>query len=259
MNIINIKYAMKKYIKTAVLTIFAVIVLGGIYAVYAEFNGSILKKAVLTYKAEEYVSKHYGEDYSVEYAVFNFKFDDYYCRVRSDKSIDTEFDVFEDSDGIVTDDHEFRVNGRDNTYRRLESEIGIIAGNEFLTAYPYKCILCICKFKDEDVQDLSKLELDMKPDMHEPPFPMELTLWAECEEPSWEELAKALYEAVNTVERLGWNIAYYSIKLYYPVDEDNEKPASAMTKFNSEDIMPDMIKGYDCAGLAGYLESQASQ
>lgn len=248
---------MKK--KTAIILCTAVILLfAAVYTFYASFNGSLIKKTIMTGKAKSYVAQTYpGQDLNVSFSVYDFKCSAYFCRVQSPVSEDTAFDVYETRDGNMADDYDLSVTNKENTISRLSRQLDIAVEQVFLPAYPHRTRLAMCDFYSETEFDRSKFELDMPLDLTRLPHPAELTIWVETShvEPTWEEAAELLREAVRITEELNMDIRYFSISVEYPYREDDDeiKPIEYSSIVGADAVPKETILG---DGLEELLDSE---
>lgn len=251
---------MKKKIKTILISAAFLLAIGALYCtLILPLKGSIIHKAVLTGRVRNYVSQTYGEGFSVDHAGYNFKTNDYICHVKSDTSLDTRFSVYESKDGKLSDSYEFDVLQKENTIWRLNREMDELVVRDFLPIYPGNCVNYMCFFEKKSLDGATskvreRFVTDMPLDMHQPPLPLELTLWVECDEPSWETLAESLRDAKIAADSLEWEISLYSVTLYSPFSNSDKKPGDALTDFSAYCVPSEMI-GDDM--LADYLKANA--
>ncbi len=130
---------LKKILKIALSVILAVAIV--IILLFAEaFWGNPLSKYLATKTVNEYLSQTYGDtDFYVESVNYNFKFGNYYARVKSPSSIDTHFNISTDKWGnFQSDTYESRVLGRFNTAQRIDEEYLNLANTVFESPdFPY--------------------------------------------------------------------------------------------------------------------------
>lgn len=247
---------MKKSV--VIFSVIIAVLLIGVYAVYASFNGSLIHKAILTDTARDYIAENYpSQELEVDYAVYDFKLGGYHCDVQSPTSVDTAFDVYETSDGKLEDDYEIAVVNKENTIRRISIELDRAVDEIFPPAFPHRTRLVMCDYCYKDEIDRSKFELDMKLDLACLPQPAELTVWVETSgaEPTWEEAARLLREMAHTTDDLGLDISYYSISVEYPYDEtDGERKPSDYGSIVGASEVPKEIVESD--GLEAFLAAE---
>ncbi len=129
----------KKILKIAFSIILAVAIC--ILLLFAEaFFGNPISKHLATKSANEYLTQTYGDtDFYVESVNYNFKFANYYARVKSPSSADTQFNLTVDKFGnLQSDTYESRVLGRFNTAQRIDDEYRNLANTVFESpTFPY--------------------------------------------------------------------------------------------------------------------------
>lgn len=251
---------MKKKKVIIIVCIVLVLLLVPVYLVYASFNGSIMKKYMVTKEAKTYVSKHFREeDFVVSKARYDFKLCGYFCNVQSKTSEDTRFSVYKWSNREMDDDYDLCVNKKENTIRRLAQELDEWSEKTLKKAYPYKTDLVMCDFYYGEEFDRDKFSLDMEFDMSDLPHPISVNIWTETKgkAPTWEELGERLQELVKITDKLGVYPEYFSMwikyKEWYMEGEDKEKPYSTVQAF---DVPREVIEGED---LDEYLEKEKNR
>jgi len=116
-----------------IISVILLVILGFGFWLYLSFNGSLLKRLVMTKNAEQYVQMFYPEeDLEVDFAVYDFKMCAYYCKVHAPSGGDLYFHVYRNSDGELTDDFGTRVLQKENTILRLGTEL-----DEYTDAFPF--------------------------------------------------------------------------------------------------------------------------
>lgn len=248
---------MKK--KTIFITVAIILVLfAGLYYIFTSFNGSLIHKARVRDKVRDYLNEYYPKQgLDVAPTIYDFKNNQYFCHVQSIISEDTAFDVFEMKGGELRDDYQFSVVEKENTIRRLSMLLDQMVEEKIKVAYPYKTRLILCDFYYGIEFDRSKFKLDMSLELDNLPHPAALTLWVESTntEPTWEEAADYLREAVRVTEAENLDISYFSISVEYPYngEEGDYKPADYNSIVGINDVPKDVITG---EGLEELLEEE---
>lgn len=209
------------------------------YTLIYPLYGSVIRKAIVTSQVRRYVSAAYGEDYSVQPAVYNAKTNTYLCQVASQISKDTFFTVYAEKEGTLIDSYEQDVLQKGNTFSRLSQEMDRCILQEFLPRYPHRCVQFSCEFAQslsgcDDTSLRDRLSLDMPLEMENPPLPIALALEVECDDPSWETLWEAVRDAKETAEDLDWQIAEYSLTLH--ITATDQKPIDTATEYSVSHI-----------------------
>jgi len=190
---------------------------------YLLFQGSLLKKLVMTKNAGQYVAMFYpDEDLEVDFATYDFKTGMYSCRVHAPSGGDLYFDVYRNSKGEMTDDFGIRVLQKENTILRLG-----IALNDYLDAFlaknfPHRTSLVLCDASTEITDRIrDRLRISMPFSAADYPIPSEMTVWVETagEEPTWEELAERLRELRAVTKEEFPFVTSYSMSIQEPYVE----------------------------------------
>lgn len=73
--------------------------------------GNPISKIICKNSAKKYLELNYaGENFEIESITYDFKFSDYWCRVKSKTSPDKQFTILLTPSGdIKSDDYEFRI------------------------------------------------------------------------------------------------------------------------------------------------------
>lgn len=114
---------MKKKVWKILALVAAVALILGVCAVANALNGNPISKMLARKSAEKYLSEsHPGTDYYVERVDYNFKDGNYFARIRSVSSMDTQFTLYIDMLGKAQYDTYDDVLSGEITARRLEQE-----------------------------------------------------------------------------------------------------------------------------------------
>ncbi len=129
----------KKILKITISVILAVAIV--VILLFAEaFFGNPLSKYFAEKTANEYFAETYSDtDFYIESVNYNFKFGNYYARVKSPSSIDTHFNISIDKWGnFQSDTYESRVLHKFNTAQRIDEEYRSLANTVFESpTFPY--------------------------------------------------------------------------------------------------------------------------
>ncbi len=253
---------MKRKTKIVLSSAVTLLVLVALYcALILPLNGSMIYKAIFTDRVRSYVTETYGEGFTVDHAGYDFKINGYLCHVKSNTSEDTHWTIYEGKDGELSDHYDFEVMQKENTIWRLTREMDIRMVQDFLPIYPRNCVNYMCFFEKEPLdrgtpEVRERFELDMPLDMKNLPLPLEMTLWVECDAPSWEALAESFRDAKEATDSLGWQVSFYSVSLYTPLMGEDGKPTSTATDYCAYQVPCEMIEDDT---LADYLKSSVNQ
>lgn len=232
---------MKKKIIWAFVIAVSVVILGGAYAIFASFNGSLIARAITTKKAKDYVAEKFpGEPYEVSFALYDFKWGGYFAQVQSTESEDTHFIVTDRGDEMW-DDFERSVDGRQNTVYRLYRELDERLEAVLKEKFPHNVSLSyVDSLPDTEEADYKKLELDMELNPSTFPIKSGLVVWTETtgNEPTWDELAERYRELYGVVKEEFPFITKISLSIQYPyeIGKDGElqdsRPGSFVCAFD---------------------------
>lgn len=181
--------------------------------------GNPISALIATRNITAYVKETYpGANFSVENAHYNFKTGGYSCFVTSPISEDTAFSI-DYGGGKIWDRYESEVGNRFSTYRRLDGELDGLVEKIVQEQFPHKVNLVIGTL--EAGEDMSNdLTLDMPFDRYHLPLPVEVTLWVDTEDISYDQAARLLLELDGIFQREKLAVARYSIRLSDVVEYD---------------------------------------
>lgn len=189
---------MRKKTVFIILAVILAIVLGFGVWMYLAFNGSLIRKLVMTKQAEQYVAQVYaGEDLVVDFATYDFKMGGYSCNVHSPSGGDLYFSVYQNSDGNLTDDFALRVLAKENTIFRLTGNLDDFTEEFLAKNFPHRTTLVMCDVDGEITDAMrNKLRINMPFSIDGFPLPCEMGVWTETagDAPTWEEAAERLKE-----------------------------------------------------------------
>lgn len=228
------------------------------YCVFTSLNGSLSRESAFTSKVREYVERKYPDEaLEVSLAEYDNKGTGYFCRVASPISEDTHFMVWE-RNGVMEDDYDYCVVGRENTFHRLNLELEKCM-DEILPDYPHRTWVTHIDCKSGvTVEEIAALDLDMRFDLYDFPFDCSLTVCSETEReaPTPEELAGRLRELDSFIgDRLPC-VKYYSYYLQsrYTEQEDGFVPSDSGMDIYVYEIPKTVVEGDQLENeLTGYL------
>lgn len=200
-----------------IISVILLVILGFGFWLYLSFNGSILKRLVMTKNAEQYVQMFYpDEDLEVDFAVYDFKMCAYYSKVHAPSGGDLYFHVYRNSDGELTDDFGIRVLQKENTILRLGTELDEYTKKFLAESFPHRISLAMCSVTEELTESVRNgLTVNMPFDSSDYPLPTEMTVWVETagEKPSWEEMAERLRELRAVTKEAFPFVTRYSVSI----------------------------------------------
>ena len=221
--------------------------------VYAAFHGDPISALLATRDIRAYAALTYsGMPLAVQSARYNFKFGSYMALADLPGSEDTHFAITWEHGEIVYDSYETDVLGGFNTFARvtraMEEEMERLASTE----YPHRIELLIVSM-GENKEDFSMLELDMAPNLYDPPMPLSLTIWLE-EEPgyTYRTAADRLIELKALTDKRGIPVEMFSLSIR-ELSAEGEKP-NYESMLYAYDISSEMIKDEDA--LAERIEQK---
>ena len=201
----------------------ALFLIGILFFFYNAFNGNPISAAIVTARVNSYVKETYpGNDFSIKWASYDFKTNDYRCRIQSASSPDTSFFISGGISGKLYDSYETAVLEKGTTYARLDNALNEEACALLKQQFPYRCQIFYCYFSEKETGTRDKLILDMPFELHNLPYPAALTVYVEAGQktPTWEELAQKLLLLKKAADENQIHIAYYSICLEAAYEED---------------------------------------
>jgi hypothetical protein len=223
------------------------IFLGLILSVVNGFYGNPLSATIATNRIRAYVNDQYPDmDLEVSKAKYNFKFSEYYSRVESKTSQDTNFSVGW-SKGRIDDDYEYEVKNHFTTYRRLQEELDHTVQEILEREFPYETSIEFMDFSKES--DFSLLQLDMSIDMSNPPLPTTLTVYILSKDINYDILVERMRELADIMDKNEIHVDYYSIVLEQPLKEGEEKPAPDGERLYLYDFPADNMQQQNLIGL----------
>ena len=237
-----------------ILSIFLGVLLIFGYFIFSSFNGSLIYKLVFNNKVEKYIEANYkNNDFTIGRVKYDFKFGEYYCEIQSKSSKDTTFLVKSRFNGELYDTYDSQVNKRTNTYFRLCDELNEITP-KVIKKLSFKSDIAICDFAESE--NTSKLKLDMKLDLSNPPFPCVFTLYAQTkkDEPTFDEYIECIRELNSLLK--DYNFEYLSVTLEYPKNEGDENLQGYLESKYSVTNIPTKI--IESEKLEKYIKSKVN-
>lgn len=213
-------------------------IIGGLLVIANGLVGNPISKMIVNKKAKEYVNKNYNDlDLRLEDAVYNFKDGRYFVRARSDKSIDTHFEInFTGTGKVHYDNYKDNVLSKWNTWQRINSEYRKLV-DIVVDDFPDTIDIAYGQLLDKN-NNFSHLELDKKYDIKEIGRNQgHLVLYFETQYQDKETMIDGLKYAKEIFD--DYNLPFYSvdITLQKPKDEKQNYEEGLMVKdFLYDDI-----------------------
>lgn len=128
---------MKKNFKVLITVVVIIIDLGTL-TIINMFTGNPISNYIVTNNAKEYIKNNYSNyDYYIKSVNYNFKYGQYQVFIESPTSKDSSFDLYYNHIGKKeSDNYNFRVTMRSNTFLRLTEEYGKLT-KEVLEKLPF--------------------------------------------------------------------------------------------------------------------------
>lgn len=217
----------------------AFILIGSILFFAIAFVGNPISKMLANRGGQKLVEEKYDNlDLNIEKAFYNFKDGNYIVRLRSNKSIDTHFELsFTPSGKLHYDNYQDAVASKWNTRMRLEDQYRKLTGQVFEDDFPYKTSIDYGEILAKD-EDFSYLELDKIYDIKEiGKEEGHLNLYIETKDQDRDTMVKVLLETKKIFDRK--DVPFYSVDLTLekPKRENENYEEGLMIKdFLYEDI-----------------------
>lgn len=157
------------------------------------FIGNPISKSVNAKAINKYVEQNYPSmGLEIGETKYDFKFNEYTAKVRSNTSIDTKFTVSSIHGKVKSDDYKDAVLGKYNTITRFMDEYAILAKTILSkeAGLPVDRVL-VSYDKEKDIRDSSLLEVDMPFDRKLDLDP-EVIIYLKSQDTSLETAAKTL-------------------------------------------------------------------
>ncbi|MBQ9987661.1 MAG: hypothetical protein IJP28_04710 [Erysipelotrichales bacterium] len=231
---------MKRYIKMAALGIALVLICGlGWFA--NALLGNPVSKMLATNTAKEHLVEVYPDtDYYIERVNYNFKDGNYYARIKSPSSIDTEFTLYITMLGeLKLDTYEDVVNGS-NTARRLDTEYRNVVETIFTnSSFPYTLhidygtleIIPSEYINEENSHDVPKYSIPQEELVIDKIYNIQelgaraghLVIYVDNEVVSFEEAARIMVDIKRIFDEAGVSFKAMDFNLWYPKREDGSR------------------------------------
>jgi len=229
------------------------------YWFFASFNGSLIRKIVMTAQAKEYVAANFPDkELAVDFADYDFKMNGYYCDVHTNPDSDYHFIVYKNGDGKLTDDFEHRVLNKENTILRLSLALDDYTDDFLSVNFPHRTSLTLCDADWEALeQQRDAISLDMPFALETFPFSCTMTVWVETakDTPDWAELAERLRELYEITKDAYPFVTHYSLSIQAPfIETDGEwGPEDYSSEVSVYDVPREVIAGNE---LETWLEAE---
>lgn len=196
----------------------AFLFIGLILFVTHSFVGNPISKALSTQAAKKHLEENYPDlALKPNKAAYSFKDGQYFVFVRSTESMDTHFSIYCNAYGkVLSDDYRQKVTGGWNTYIRLHQQCQKVLTPIIEDNLPYQFDMILAGLDDKAVagkSEMSNLSLDMPLDLHQPPFPITLSVTLYIDVLSWKNIAKIALELDALMQDKDIEVSQYSISL----------------------------------------------
>ena len=259
-DIIKMKGArkMKKFVLITLVTLALLCV--GFAVLYALcFFGNPISKFIATKAVKSYLSENYSDtDYVLEGVYYDFKNGDYFARVTSPKSPDSEFTVTAKPNGKrVYDDYAYRVEGRRNTADRIYATYNAAADKLTESSdFPYYVHILYAEmiYKDQTYEDgfvIPEGAIEMRDLVLDGEYGIDyvgemsassgkIVIYVHDENVSVEKMAEILLALRDAVELQGIGFYYVDAVLEYPREDGSvaREGRVEVRDFKCSDIYP---------------------
>jgi len=194
--------------------------------------GNPVSNALAKKAAQQYIGTNYSDlNLKIQKSNYNFKFGSYFVFVQSSTSEDTAFSIYVDSYGnVIRDDYEYEVANNFTTFRRLDEELREIANEMIGGKLDYDFDHISLPFVKEG--DLTKLERDMKLDIHNPPLLLMVNVTLFSNDVSYSKIAEVAKALETTLHEQNIPINEYSIRIL-PLSDKPQNKNQAVSWVNS--------------------------
>lgn len=222
--------------KKLIITVTGAILLVFVISAINSFKGNPISKVLAKKAAGKYIEEQYSDlDLEIKKVYYNFKFKHYGVVVQSKTSEDTCFTIYTDGIGNIDhDDYENTVVNNYNTWIRLNQELDERA-NELISSeldYTFGTVSIQFFENSKNGQDLLKLQKDMKLNIKNPPFPLELYVVVFTEEVSYSKIAEIAKATEKVLKDHSISIESYSVRLI-PMSDKPKNENEAVSWENS--------------------------
>lgn len=235
----------KRRTKKILAAIVAFLLIGLIFLTANGFMGNPISKILVNRAAGKYVDENYSNlELEAKDAFYNFKDGNYIVEVKSNKSIDTYFDLnFTPGGKLYYDNYEDAVLSGWNTRLRIDDEYRKLVDEVFEDSFPYKGEILYGELITRE-EDFSYLELDRKYDVKElAKMEGKLTLDMESEDRDLDMAAKVLVDTKKIFDEKDLPFNLIDLTLEKPREENEEYKLGLMIRdFKYEDIYPEGLE-----------------
>lgn len=235
----------KRKTKKILAAIVAFLLIGLIFLTANGFMGNPISKILVNRTAAKYVDENYSNlDLEVEDAFYNFKDGNYIVEVKSNRSIDTYFDLnFKATGKLYYDNYEDAVLNGWNTRLRIDDEYRNLVDEVFEDSFPYKGKILYGELITRE-EDFTYLELDKKYDIKElGKMEGKLTVDIESEDRDLDMAVKVLLDTKKIFDEKDIPFNLIDLSLEEPREENEEfKVGLMISDFKYEDIYPEGLE-----------------
>lgn len=225
----------KGRLKKVIAAVVAFLLIGFILITVNQFVGNPVSKMLANRAAQKYVDEKYSDlNLELEKAFYNFKDGRYSVRAKSNKSIDTHFDInFTPYGKLNYDSYEGEVLNKYNTWTRIDQEYRDLTDTVFKDNFPYKSDIDYGQLLDKG-EGFSYLELDKKYDIKEMAKKEgKITFYTESEIRDKKTMTEILFNIKRKFDEK--DVPFYSIDLTL------EKPRDEEGKYDSDLMIMDFL------------------
>lgn len=197
----------------------------GLASITNAFIGNPISAGLATNSAKTYIGEQYPQlDLVAEKASYNFKFDHYMVRVKSQKSMDTYFTIDLDSFGhVLEDDYQRSVLSGWNTYKRINDGFDVYVTSVIKKDLPYEYDMIIGQLDDKESSNMKGLERDKVYEPTDMPLKGLVTVYVYSSDLSWKNVAKVTLELNQVLENAHIEVAEYTVILEAKRDEKGNR------------------------------------
>lgn len=200
----------------------------GLASLTNAFIGNPISASLATNSAQTYIGLQYPDlDLRVDRASYNFKFNHYMVRAKSQKSMDTYFTIYLDSFGhILEDDYKETVLSGWNTYRRINEAFEVYTASLIRKNLPYEYDMVIGQLDDREPSSMRALKRDVDYELNAMPLKGLVTVYVYSEDLSWKNVAQVTLELDQVLEKAHIEVAEYTVVLEAKRDDEGNKGES---------------------------------
>lgn len=232
-----------------------VVLIGAVLFLTNAFTGNPISAAIADRYIDRYIEEKYGFlpelDYKETNASYNFKLGKYGKYIQSKSSQDTGFWAGY-HDGACMDEYESYVEGRFNTWNRLNREFDKRIQAIIAEQFPYETDMVLGGLGGNAGDMKDSLQVDMELDIHNLPLPGTLTAYILTDEVNKVFLSHRILELTGIMKKNQIQIDYYSVIVEEPRDEEGRWGAAIHTY----EIPYSDIEGKTAEELVPVIEAQ---